>query len=270
MDTILDLIYASVKLKPVGKGVEAIVYPLADPALDNYVLRVETGALDKLTEDSTLTALDYGFGEQPLAPPLLSAPGISIERRQPGKSLAAYWKEISDTLLKGGLSQKEADIKASEHVLEEISLLPDSAYEELLRNVDFLTRKGFGIDAQGDNLLISEHAMRLVDLQKGSVYNRTDAIFSMLTEFDMQTKAEDTSPRCEELQHIIAQKLGAAAAITQTPRSHEELARHPEKLEFAKIDSIEHIGKLPLSATTLKLRETLADVESHTRGRSNG
>ncbi len=292
-DSIHQLILDSASQPMLGEGKGAWVFPVSDPRFNSYVLcalrsdeerrQAPRDVLEKrLLASTVLTPVDYGYGGTTLAPVVLQGEaGISLRIRQPGMSLHRLWRKLASESTLIGVN---AEHEAYAQVLERIANVPQSSYEDLLRNMNLLTKKGHLIDPIGDNLTLSDNALRWIDTEVPSIDyrgcfggvspNHLRSVHQMLSTFTTPFFQIPSGPesavlilRVSTAQRRISEKLENAARMVPTPFDDAELRRPitGQPVAFDKVRTVDEFSRLPLSQTTRKLRTHLDKLEQHLR-----
>jgi|GEM_PF-2939533 len=297
-DTILDLIARTARVdeqgtKParIGRGAAAEVFSLDAEGLPDFVLRMHKIGkefeghrnnaqlrhhLAKLNTSTTLTSVGECFGEHNFGHPVLAGPELEFCVRQPGCNLhELYQRYKAESTQPGRLSNYEAYTR----VLEHMAALKPEAYEQLAKDVNYLTCVGRELDTEGQNLMVSEDGrMHLVDtsprdVQEGMSQNHADglkkyfrsfAVFPFLHEHNDASKA--LVARLRAARETIEQKINEAAAATALPMNASQMRERNDQqppVPVMRVESTQPGVTLKLSDSPARLREALR--EAHTR-----
>ncbi len=279
--TIRDLLIEAASGTPIGTGMSASVYAI--PGMDDYLLRAydrfdHERFIQTLKSTSSLTPVH--LCAQNVGQPLLVGESFQIIQKVEGNSFAAFLKTTYNRYIAQKYDEHLAHFKAEKDTLELLNSLPESAFEQLLRQMSELTDQGIAVEGNRGNVLLDAktNTLRLVDVRYNNrehehelpYENRWNIVAQKMAGRPDRDPLYFTSEQKAELKTLrtaLVEKIERAAHTAGDLRNLVELSGQLRdgKIVLRDIEHVASLGKLSLEKAPQALRELLRKTQEHSQ-----
>jgi hypothetical protein len=279
-ETLQDILLAAHAQQPYASSNKTAVYELPD--MPEFLLRVPKEPLESFRQRLQSTSSLYpvhlcarNFGQ----PILSNGDHIDIIRKVEGESLERIYNSGYHSSFNISFDSIIAQHQGYKKVLSALATLPVEAYEDILKQVDYMNKKGIAADLHWGNLLLDSKnaAIHIVDLhphnQETNIITRKQAIqclnqMAVLEHVLFYNTHKITSPESSTLENAIHEKLQRAIKNTGITLSHEEIEHNipTDRAYFAQaLDIRDNLGTIALNNTPHAMRELIRRTEEYSQ-----